>query len=96
VLQDLKRQVDNFRNKLETPEHLSWLGEWFLVNEMTLQSGSYICFWLLRKACNNVHISMATSVCVLSCIRWWTALYSVLFFAIKIYRQLPMLVKIGQ
>jgi len=27
VLQDLKRQVDNFRNKLETTEHLSWLGE---------------------------------------------------------------------
>jgi hypothetical protein len=21
--------VDNFRNKLETTEHLSWLGEWF-------------------------------------------------------------------
>jgi len=27
VLQDLKRQVDNFRYKLETTEHLSWLGE---------------------------------------------------------------------
>ena len=36
VVQDMKRQVDNFRNKLETTEHLSWLGEWFLINEMTL------------------------------------------------------------
>jgi succinate dehydrogenase/fumarate reductase-like Fe-S protein len=27
VVQDLKGQVDNFRNKLETTEHLSWLGE---------------------------------------------------------------------
>jgi hypothetical protein len=28
-VQELKQQVDNFRNKLETTEHLSWLGEWF-------------------------------------------------------------------
>jgi predicted nuclease with TOPRIM domain len=26
---DLKRQVDHFREKLETTEHLSWLGENF-------------------------------------------------------------------
>jgi hypothetical protein len=27
LVQDLKHQVDSFRNKLETTEHLSWLGE---------------------------------------------------------------------
>jgi hypothetical protein len=27
LVQELKHQVDNFRNKLETTEHLSWLGE---------------------------------------------------------------------
>jgi hypothetical protein len=27
LVQDLKLQVDSFRNKLETTEHLSWLGE---------------------------------------------------------------------
>jgi hypothetical protein len=27
VVQDLKHQVDSFRKKLETTEHLSWLGE---------------------------------------------------------------------
>jgi hypothetical protein len=29
-VQDLKLQVDSFRSKLETTEHLSWLGEWFI------------------------------------------------------------------
>jgi high affinity cGMP-specific 3',5'-cyclic phosphodiesterase 9 len=27
IVQDLKLQVDSFRSKLETTEHLSWLGE---------------------------------------------------------------------
>lgn len=28
ALRELKRQVDSFKNKLETTEHLSWLGEY--------------------------------------------------------------------
>jgi hypothetical protein len=29
ALQELKRQVDTFKKKLETTEHLSWLGDYF-------------------------------------------------------------------
>ena len=32
ALRDLKRQMDAFRNKLETTEHLSWLGKLPLFN----------------------------------------------------------------
>lgn len=39
ALRELKRQVDSFKNKLETTEHLSWLGEY--VDGISWLGGSF-------------------------------------------------------